>query len=130
MCVVPDLGDKLQPIEEALRFRLLPAITGRSNISDAERLIFAFPARDGGLGIPIPTEATAEQYRASHFITEPLVALCAGQNTELLPNIYITQEELKGEIKKCCQEKQQETSTTLKNSLPPTLKKAVDLASE
>ena len=91
MRVVPNLGDKLQPIEEALRFRLLPAITGRSNISDVERLIFALPARDGGLGIPIPTEVMAEQYRASHFITEPLVELCAGQNTELLPNIYITQ---------------------------------------
>ena len=45
MRVVPDLGNKLQPIEEALRFRLLPAITGRSNISDAERHVFALPAR-------------------------------------------------------------------------------------
>ena len=100
MRVLLDLGDKLQPIEEALRLRLLPAITGRSNISDAERLIFALPARDGGiLGIPIPTEAAAEQYGASRSITEPLVALCTGQNTEPLPNTYIAQEELKGETK-------------------------------
>lgn len=75
MRVVPDLGDKLQPIEEALWFRLPPAITGRSKISDAERLVFTLPARDGGLGIPIPTETAAEQYRASRCITKPLVAL-------------------------------------------------------
>ena len=123
MHVVPYLGDKLQPIEEALWFRLLPAITGQSNIS-------ALPARDGGLGMPILTEMVAEQHRASHSITEPIVALCTGQNTEPLPNIYIVQEELKGETKKHRQEKQQETSTTLKNSLPPTLQKAVELASE
>ena len=97
MRVVPNLGDKLQPIEEALRFRLLPAITGRSNISDAERLIFALPVRDGRLGILIPTEATAEQYRPSCSITEPLVTLCTGQNTKPLPNTYTAQKELKGE---------------------------------
>ena len=126
----PDLGDKLQPIEEALRFKLLPAITGRSNISDAERRVFALPARDGGLGIPIPTEAAAEQYSASRSITESLVALCTGQNTEPLPNIYMAQEELKGETKKRRRENQRETSTTLKNLMPPTLQKAVELASE
>ena len=129
MRVVPDLGNKLQPIEEALWFRLLPAITGRSKISHAERLVFALLARDGGLGIPIPTETAAEQYRASHSITKPLVALCTEQNTELLPNTYIAQEELKGETKKHRREKQ-ETSTTLKNSLPFALQKAVELASE
>ena len=116
MHVVPDLGNKLQPIEEALRFRLLPAITGQSNINDAERLVFALPARDGGLGMPILTETVAEQHRASHSITDPIVALCTGQNTEPLPNIYIVQEELNGETKKHRREKQQETSTTLKNS--------------
>ena len=104
---------------------------GMNSDSDAEKLIFALPPRDGGLGFPIPTEPTAEQYRASSSITEPLVALCTGQNTEPLPNIYIAQEELKGEIRKHRREKQQETSTTLKNSLPATLQKTVDkLASE
>ena len=130
MRVVPDLGNKLHPIEEALRFRLLPSITEQSNISDAERRVFALPARDGGLGIPIPTEAAAEQYSASRSITEPLVALCTRQNTEPLPNIYMVQEELKGETKKHRRENQWETSTTLKNSMPPTLQKAVELASE
>ena len=62
MRAVPDLGDKLQPIEEALRFRLLKAITGRSNVSDAERLVFALPAKGDGLGISIPTDMAAEQY--------------------------------------------------------------------
>ena len=130
MRVVPDLGDKLQPIEEALRFRLLPAITGRSNISDAERCAFALPARDGGLRIPIPTEAAAEQYRASRSITEPLVALCTGQNTKPLPNTYIVQEELKGETKKHRRKKQQETSKKLEELTATYTPKAVELASE
>ena len=106
MRVMPDLGDKLQPIEEALRLRLLPTITVRSNISDAERLIFTLPVRDGRLGILIPTETTAEQYRASRSITEPLVTICTGQNTKPLPNTYTAQKELKGETEKHRQEKQ------------------------
>ena len=62
MCVVPDPSNKLQPIEEALRFRFLPAITGRSNISDVERRVFALPARDGGLGIRFQLTSTYTPY--------------------------------------------------------------------
>ena len=130
MRVIPDLHIKLQPVEDALRFRLLPAITGRRDISDTERQMFALPARDGGLGIPIIGKLAVEQYRASSSITTPLVSLCTGQSNESPLSIQATQEHLKRETKKQHQAKEHQERITLKSSLPPKLQKAVELASE
>ena len=77
-----------------------PSQDEATSVMQKDAFLHFHGARDGGLGIPIPTEAATEQYRASRSITNPLVALCTGQNTEPLPNTYIVQEELKGETKK------------------------------
>lgn len=52
--VVPSISDVLQPLEDANRLYLPPALIGQAAISDAERRTFALTVRDGGLGIPIP----------------------------------------------------------------------------
>ena len=51
----PLIGGHLQELEHLLRSRLLPNLTGRSPPSDAERNLFALPARLGGLGITVPS---------------------------------------------------------------------------
>ena len=65
MHVIPDLCDKLQPVKDALRLRLLPPITRCSNISDTESLLFALPIREGGLGIPMVAEQAVEHHDGS-----------------------------------------------------------------
>ena len=72
--VIKHHGDLLQPLEDAIRFHLLPAITGQAAISDAERRVLALPVRDGGLGIPIPTVLADNQFKASSLITQLLVS--------------------------------------------------------
>ena len=55
MCTVSGIDNLFQPLEDEIRHRFLPALTGREAPSDAERELIALSALQGGLGIPIPT---------------------------------------------------------------------------
>ena len=55
---VGDVTSLLQPIEDVICHRVIPAITGKQNMSDAERRLFSVPTKMGGLGIGIPTKLT------------------------------------------------------------------------
>ena len=67
-----NIGYLLQPIEDILRHELIPAITGRQAISDAERRMFALPTRLGGLGIDILPELADRLHSSARKVTEPL----------------------------------------------------------
>ena len=42
-----DIGDLLDPVEKAIRHKLFPALTGRSAVSDLERVLFSLPVHLG-----------------------------------------------------------------------------------
>ena len=136
MRVVPGISDMLQPLEDAIRLHLLPAITGRPAFSDAERRVLALPVRDGGLGIPLPTDLAPSQFEASCLITQPLLSLLPLQHTagtmspDQVNNINTTQMHLRKETRKHHRDKQQEEVNNLKETLPATLQKSLELASE
>ena len=136
MRVVPGISNMLQPLENAIRFHLLPAITGRSTFSDAERKVFALPVRNGGLGIPIPMDLADYQSEASSCITQPLMTILQLQHEEgtvslnQITEVNTTQMHLKKEISKHHREKQKETATALMQTLPDALQKSVELASK
>ena len=76
-----DTSASLQPVEDAIRHKVLPALTGKQAISNAERKLFALPIKLGGLGIPIlPDAASRELY--SIAVTEPLVWSILKQSEE------------------------------------------------
>ena len=126
----------LQPLEDAIRLHLLPAITGHTALSDAERRVLALPVQDGGLGIPIPTTSAANQLESSTFITQPLVNLLPLQHNadtvslDSVSNLHATQLCLKKETSKHHREKQQEEAIALRQTLPASLRKSLELASE
>ena len=62
----------LQHLEDAIRDKFLPAITGKGAFSDTERALLALPVQLGGLGIVNPTTIPASLYMASISITAPL----------------------------------------------------------
>ena len=80
MRTVPGIDNLFQPLDDEIRHRFLPALTGREAPSDAERELIALPARHGGLGIPIPTRIASWQFTRSVEITAPLVGLIAQQS--------------------------------------------------
>jgi hypothetical protein len=60
--VTPEASHLFQPLEDYLRHHLLPILTGRPNLSDLERAVFALPSRDGGVGVPNPVETSSPNH--------------------------------------------------------------------
>ena len=70
---IPNIGHLLQPLEELLRTKFIPSLTGRAAPSDLERELLALPAHLGGLGLLNPSNLSTTEYSASMKVTQPLV---------------------------------------------------------
>ena len=79
---VADTSGYFEPLEEAIREKLIPAIVGRP-VSDIEREMFSLPYRYGGLGIQNPVETADREYHTSVKITEELTKLIIDQNMDI-----------------------------------------------
>ena len=75
----------LQPLEGVIRYKFLPAITGKGPFSDTERALLALPLRLRGMGIANPTTIPASLYMASISITAPLTEQILQQRDLLSP---------------------------------------------
>ena len=78
---VPDI-DYLLPIEETLRSRFIPAITGGHICSDAERALLALPVKFGGLGLQNLSEVANTELLNSKEITRELYENVIKQNKD------------------------------------------------
>ena len=67
---VDGIAKYLEPLEQAIRHKLIPALTGRSAPGDEEHDLLALPVRLGGLGIVNPVQALANEFRRSSTITK------------------------------------------------------------
>ena len=52
----PNFIENLQEMERKIKENLIPAITGKSDITDEERSLFSLPVRNGELNIVHPEE--------------------------------------------------------------------------
>ena len=77
---IPDIGDLLGPVEGTIRYKFLPALTGRNATSDLERKLFSLPIHMGGLNIADSTKTAATEQVASARISAPLIALILQQS--------------------------------------------------
>ena len=127
---VPGTSDLFKPLEETIQHRFIPALTGRSAISDIERNLLSLPTRLSGLGILNPSEATDSQYVTSQQVTAPLVSLIIQQTSDYP---YSTMEEQHQAMTKAKSDRRQQQSrraTTLYLQLPQGIQRAVDIAKE
>jgi len=69
---VPDASELFEPLENAIRDQLIPALVGRK-VSDAERQILALPLRHG-LGLTDHQETAKTECEHSTQITDKLTA--------------------------------------------------------
>jgi len=79
---VPDASELFEPIENAIRNQLIPALVGRE-VSDAERQILPLPLRHGGLGLTDLRETAKTEYEHSTQITNKLTAKIYTQKLDL-----------------------------------------------
>ena len=61
----------VQPVEDVIRFQLIPTLTGRAPPNDLERELFTLPARLGGLGITNLVSRSSKEFQASLSIWSP-----------------------------------------------------------
>ena len=80
MRTIPNVGPLFQPLEDAIRLKLIPALTGHGACSALERDVLSLPCRLGGLGIVNPVDIADSQFAASIKITHSLRSLIVAQN--------------------------------------------------
>ena len=126
----PDIENLLSPIEDAIRMKILPKLTGREAPNDLERCLFALPTRVGGLNLIDPAAFSEIQYQDSVKVTCPLSELILNQSSEYPYETLLEQLSAKKEIKLRRRQLSDEAGAQLRDSLPPSLKKSMDLNME
>ena len=79
----PDLTSYVEPLEDCLRLRLIPTLTGQTSVSNTIRSLLSLPARLGGLGIFDPTHMAESQYQNSVYILTPLISSLCSQDSSV-----------------------------------------------
>ena len=118
----------MQPLEDSTRHCFIPAVTGKSAITDQERNIFSLPVRLGGLNTPNPTITSAREHNASKKITAPLVNKICQQTLHLDYQTETEQLNAKSQAQKDKREAQSRDAENLFASISPTLMRLIDMA--
>ena len=69
MNTIPLLGDFLSPLDDFIRFNLIPAITGEHLCSDNDRVLPTLPVRFGGLEVTLFHNDAKYEYENSRKLT-------------------------------------------------------------
>ena len=125
---IPNMSEFLKPLDDIIDNKLLPAILGRANITQADRNLYSIPIKSGGLGIPIFQDKADQDFSTSVQITAPLAAIMVLQGNNL-PN---PEEEAKvrSEIRRTNTNIQKQREEIIVASLDETVKKSVDQLKE
>ena len=79
MRTIPEISHHLVSLEDTLRNRFIPAISGGHICNDTERKFLSLPTRFRGLAIPIFYEQGTVEYRNSRKLTAQLAPLIKNQ---------------------------------------------------
>ena len=85
MRTIPDIGPLMLPLEEAIRSKLVPALTEYHIVNDAERDLLSLPVRYGGLGLINPSDVANIEFENSMTLTAELRSKITG-NSSLIDN--------------------------------------------
>ena len=89
--VIPDAGEIMQPIEEALEEAFIPALFGESDPAIARlRIQLSLAVKKAGLGIPNPTLTAQQNHSASKQVTASLTTSLL-ERSELNTSDYINE---------------------------------------
>ena len=77
------LSENLAPLEQAIRNDFIPALLEVESITDKERVIFALPARHGGLGLSNPMRDARGRHNDSKTLTKVLQEKIMSQHPHL-----------------------------------------------
>ena len=126
---IPNCKEFFDPLEEAIRDKLIPAIVGRK-VTDLERNIFSLPVRLGGLGIQNPCDTAEREFKNSMTVTRSLTKLIEDQGDDLSRYDPIEIKTLTAKLKSEKEEMFKSKLDSLFPEMNQTLKRYVELACE
>ena len=126
----PDISHLFQPLEDTIRLKFIPALTGRDPPNDQMRDLLSLPSRHGGLGLINPCVHSASQHNASLAITSPLVSSAMGDSDESACDVQCAQEQIISNMKKRRSAEIRDKTKRIHANLPSDLQKLMVYASE
>ena len=130
MCAVPNISHHLQSLEDTLKSKLIPQLTGKEPPNDLERDLLDLPARLGGMGIRNPVQSAQNEFQASKYITKSLSDQISQQNANYSFEVLERQLSAKARVKSQRHLSLKAKSDNLRESLPSSLQLAMDLSKE
>jgi hypothetical protein len=125
-----NIGPLLQPLEDIIRTKFIPTLSGRPAPNDELRELLALPCRLGGLGILEPTCLAGHEHKASKEITTPIVRSILLHEGRYTPETLADQLCAVTEIRTEKRARLSSHARELKSSLPPDLQRVLDLSQE
>ena len=119
---IENIGPLLQPLEDVIRSKFIPALSGMPAPSEEVRDLLALPCRLGGLGILNPTRTASHEFQASMEITTPIVSSILSHESRYTYETLSDQLSAVAEIKKRKHARQSSSASELKSKLPPDLR--------
>ena len=110
----PNIGNLLQPLEEAIQYKLT----------------LALPARLGGLGVIDPTRLSDSHHTSSKNVSAPLVSLILDQSTTYPTNCKESQKKSKSIARNLRRLHEKNRATELSNRLPTSMQRALEVSNE
>ena len=110
--------------------KLIPGLIDRPPPNDEERNLLALPARHGGIALSNPTADADTAFSASITIAGPLKDAILLQSKDYSYDVLSSQLSAKSTIQKLRRQQSKQQADALKQNLPDSLKRAMDLASE
>ena len=119
-----------QPLENFIRSEFIPSLTGNPPPNDADRDLFALPARLGGLGLRNPVSMADAEHSSSSLISEPLVRLILAQHAEYTHECQADQIAAKSTVRHLRRRSAAQSAEEVKPTLSNSRRRAMGLASE
>ena len=126
----PEISSIFEPLESAIKCKLIPQLTGQGIPGDIERDLFSLPARLGGLGLVNPVHDADGQFQFSRSVSGPLVDRLMIQNCEYSDEVYDAQLKQKKTNLSSKNEALREKVNRLCESIPNDFKLAITTAQE
>ncbi len=126
----PDISQFIQPLEDAIREKLIPELTGRPPPNDNVRNLLALPARLGGIALINPTADSDSANSASYKICEPLKDAILSGASDYSYEVMTGQMTARSEVRQQQRCKATQCAQDVEQLLPDSMRKAVELASE
>ena len=127
---ISGIGNLLEPLELIIRMKLIPKLTGQSPPCDNLWHLLSLLARLDGIALTNPMSTAEAEFSGSTKIIDPLKKAVIEQSLELPYVIIEIQMRSRNEVRKLKQDQSKQDAEWLKQSLPTSLQRSMDLAQE